>query len=164
MNIFCTSSDPVIAAQNLDDKRLVKAVLETAQLLSTALYNLGYWTSNLYKPTHANHPCTLWAGRSRGNFNWLVLHGLALNEEYKYRYMRGGHRSTTVILNCAEAFKECKLDRLGMEPFVNCTNISGNVNIVKLYQTYMIQSKWNPETKWTRRGPPSWYKPIKVAA
>jgi hypothetical protein len=166
MNIFCLDSDPIKAARFLDDKRCINQVKETAQILSTALYNLGYWASNLYQPTHRHHPCIRWAGKSRGNFDWLVLHGLALNEEYKHRFGNGlshGHKSTEVILNCVQRFKDCKLDSLGMTAFTNCTNISGNIGVVKLYRLYMIQTKWsNPlsKPKWTKRGPPSWYKNV----
>jgi len=160
MNIFASDTDPVKAAQNLDDKRVVKMVLESAQILCAALYNLGYWKSNLYKPTHVNHPCVKWAGRSRGNFHWLVLHGLALNEEYKERFFSiYPHKSTSVILSCAEIIKGVPLDELGMTPFANCTNISGNISTVKKYRAYLSQTKWRgSNAKWTVRGKPSWYK------
>lgn len=160
MNIFASDSDPVKAAQNLDDKRVVKMILETAQILSTVLHKLGFGRSYIYKPTHSNHPCVIWAGRSRGNFNWLVLHGLALNEEYKERFFKiYPHKSTSVILSCAEIFKGIPLDALGMTPFPNCTNITGNISTVKKYRAYLTQTKWrgsNP--RWTVRGKPSWYK------
>jgi hypothetical protein len=38
MNIFVTSDCPKLSAQALDNKRVVKMVLETAQLLSTAIF------------------------------------------------------------------------------------------------------------------------------
>jgi len=37
MNIFISDLSPIVSAQNLDNKRVVKMVLETAQLLSTAI-------------------------------------------------------------------------------------------------------------------------------
>lgn len=157
MNIFATSSCPVESAQALDDKRLVKMVLESAQLISTALSRLGYWHSNLYRPTHVSHPCARWAARSRGNFDWLVRHGLALAEEYRYRYGRE-HQSSFVIQACAKAFKKCPLDELGLTPFENCTNITGNIPVTSRYRQYLIQEKWrNSDPRWTRRGPPVWY-------
>jgi hypothetical protein len=163
MNIFSSDSDPVVCAQNLDDKRVIKMALESAQILSTALHNLGHWSSNLYRPTHATHPCVHWAGHSRGNFNWLVLHGLGLGEEYKYRFGASReHQSCSVILNCAEAFKLCRLDRFGMTPFANCTPFNGNDSTVNRYRLYLTQ-KWDAsEPRWTKRDRPKWYK-IKVA-
>lgn len=157
MNIFATSTDPVECARALDDKRLIKMILETAQILCSALANMNCPTEGLYKPTHRNHPCVRWAGAARGNFNWLVLHGLALNEEYKFRYQKNDHKSTSVILSASEVFsKHSSLDVQGMTPFANCTNITGNLPVCKTYQLYMVQSKWDDKTTWTRRGRPNW--------
>jgi hypothetical protein len=33
-----------------------------------------------------NHPCTIWAAKNIYNTAWLIVHGLALCTEYKYRY------------------------------------------------------------------------------
>ena len=68
--------------------------LETAQLLCTALYR--YDVLAPYKPTHTNHPTTLWAGDSSAHFCWLKLFGLALCREYTWRYNRI-HTSQSVI-------------------------------------------------------------------
>ena len=162
MNIFALHSDPVKAAEYLDDKRVPKMVLESAQILSSALDNLGLWKSYLYKPTHKSHPCVRWAGSSRGNFEWLVMHGLALGVEYKRRFgATKDHRSVKVILDCAERFKDCRMDVLGMTRFCNCTNITSNgTDVVSLYRQYMRQSKWGLLTKWTNRGKPDWYVPL----
>ena len=68
MNIFVTNDCPIISAQALDNKRVVKMVLETAQLLSTAIFinsNVAY--DNIYKATHIKHPCTIWAASTIGN-------------------------------------------------------------------------------------------------
>jgi len=158
MNVFATDSDPVISAQNLDDKRLVKMVTETAQILSTALFRLGYWRSNLYQPTHNNHPVVVWAKSARGNFNWLVLHGLALGAEYRHRYgTSGDHRAVAVILNCAERFKDCPMDIPGMTPWSNCTTISAK-NVISAYRKYLTEKWDNSEPRWTNRDKPEWYK------
>lgn len=160
MNIFASDSDPVKAAQYLDDKRVVKMVLETAQILSTVLHKLGSGSSSIYRPTHSNHPCVIWAGKSRGNFNWLVLHGLALNEEYKKRFFKiYPHKSTSVILDCAKLFQKIPIDEKCMTPFPNCTNITGNISVVKKYRLYLSQTKWSDgKARWTVTGKPSWYK------
>ena len=94
MNIFILDPDPAIAAVSQCDKHIVKMPLETAQMLCTALS--GYVEETRYRPTHRNHPCTLWAGQSRANFMWLVQHGYALSSEYTRRYGRR-HKSEDVI-------------------------------------------------------------------
>ena len=76
-----------LSAQALDSKRVVKMVLETAQLLSTAIFiNSAVTYDNLYKPTHIKHPCTIWAAANIENWDWLFRHFIALCEEYSLRY------------------------------------------------------------------------------
>lgn len=98
MNIFYLSNDPAEAAHWMVDKHVVKMILETAQLLSTAhrlldgekigkKYVLHDMRENIiYKATHINHPSAIWARQSVENYNWLYDHLYALGEEYKYRY------------------------------------------------------------------------------
>ena len=66
MNVFILDTNPHAAAKMQCDKHVVKMCLETAQILSTI-------TGGPYKPTHANHPCTLWAKANRTHFNWGQL-------------------------------------------------------------------------------------------
>ena len=79
MNIFALSSDPFESAQMMCDKHVVKMIIETAQLLSTAhrvldgeqytdktsngrsiqrwrLTDAYDMENSLYKATHINHP------------------------------------------------------------------------------------------------------------
>jgi hypothetical protein len=90
MNIFITSCNPYIAASHLDDLRLNKMILETAQILSTVIrshggYIVDQYNNILYKSTHANHPCTVWARKKIDNFNWLLKYFNALHDEYLAR-------------------------------------------------------------------------------
>jgi hypothetical protein len=99
MNIFVLDDNPVTAAQQQVDKHVVKMPLESAQMLCSALIRYGS-TDTPYRQAHKNHPCTLWAGDTRTNFNWLITHGIALCEEYTSRYGRR-HKSQDVIEWCA---------------------------------------------------------------
>lgn len=96
MNIFLLDRDPTLAARYHADVHVVKMVLETAQLLSTALHINSASVPNLYKPTHHNHPCTLWAAASPDHAHYLATLGLALATEYTYRYGKL-HKSTGII-------------------------------------------------------------------
>jgi len=86
MNIFAVESCPIAAAQSLCDAHVVKMILETGQMLSTVQSLYGESDERLYKPTHKNHPCTIWARESKQNYEWLYLHFLGLADEYQYRY------------------------------------------------------------------------------
>lgn len=84
MNIFVLDYDPQKAAEYHCDKHVVKMCLETAQLLCTAYAKHGEEAP--YEPTHANHPCAIWAAQTITNYRWLWKLGIALCEEYTYRY------------------------------------------------------------------------------
>lgn len=110
MNIFYLHKDPKIAAQMQINKHVVKMILESAQLLSTAHRvidgfeeiklsingrRLKTWThpnptlnSLLYQSTHVNHPCAIWVRQSNENYMWLYEHFKALCEEYTRRYKK----------------------------------------------------------------------------
>ena len=80
MNIFVLDSHPVTAAQ----------------MLASALHRYGIDEALLpltkagtpYKSTHPHHLCTRWAGDTSTNFDWLCMHGLALCDEYYFRYQK----------------------------------------------------------------------------
>ena len=75
MNIFYLDEDPILAAQMHCDKHVVKMILESAQLLSTAHRLLdGNKLADergLYKATHINHPSSIWVRKSSENYYWL---------------------------------------------------------------------------------------------
>jgi hypothetical protein len=79
MNIFVLDSNFKKCDQFHCDKKVVKMILEYAQILSTVLRLNGIDYG--YKKTHANHPCTLWIGKSLCNWKWLRELAKALNTE-----------------------------------------------------------------------------------
>ena len=96
MNIFVTDSCPSQSARNLPDKHIVKMPLETCQMLSIIYSDWYYGVGKLYKAdgtpyrtahgAFRSHPCTQWAAANQYNLAWLIMHGLALCEEYTLRY------------------------------------------------------------------------------
>ena len=94
MNIFFLHKHPVIAAQMQCDKHVVKMVLETAQMLSTAARAQGHDVG--YKSAYPKHPMTLWVNQSANNFRWAWLHGMSLAKEYTNRYDKI-HKSQEIL-------------------------------------------------------------------
>jgi hypothetical protein len=74
-------------------------VLESAQMLSTALRQHGVEDDMLYRAAYTKHPCTIWAGESDANFAWLLVHGMSLAHEYTRRFGKT-HKSQGVIERC----------------------------------------------------------------
>lgn len=99
MNIFYLDKCPQKAAQYHCDKHVVKMVLETAQLLSTAHRVLDNPTDDiLYKTTHVNHPSSIWVRSSISNYSWTYMLFMYLSDEYEERYNKQ-HKSWIKLRN-----------------------------------------------------------------
>lgn len=158
MNIFVTSPDPKESAIALDDRRLIKMCLESCQIMSTVMHSYG--AKGPYKPTHANHPCTKWAGINNKNFDWLRLHAACLCEEYNKRFKKHHACYNYVILEFTEfLFHSNKLPRsYNMTEFVNCTPFKHIKDVHEAYRQCLLD-KWQKDKrfpKWTGRPVPEW--------
>lgn len=82
MNIFALDHSPTISAQFHCDQHLHKMILESAQILSTAIWlrkeNRYFPPNFLYLPAYSHHPVILWATKSPDNMRWIIelAHGL----------------------------------------------------------------------------------------
>ena len=71
MNIFYLDEDPRLCAQYHCDRHVIKMILESAQLLCTAVNILAGEQVTPYKSTHVNHPCSIWVRESFDNWNYV---------------------------------------------------------------------------------------------
>mgnify|MGYP000411443597 CR=1 FL=1 len=158
MNIFASNDSPIVSASALDDKRVVKMVLETAQMVSAVAHRYGD-KGPWYKPTHANHPCTLWAGECDGNLIWLTEHGLFLADEYTKRFDKR-HKSTDLLFAGATFAYSGAMPQGKRTEFANCTPYK-DMPVTEAYRRYLAD-KWTADKrppKWTLAEPPSWFTP-----
>jgi hypothetical protein len=87
MNIFYLHYNTRRCARYHVDRHVVKMILETAQLLCTAIIIItNDENTGFCKATHKNHPCAIWVRKSKANWLWLKELGLALCKEYTLRY------------------------------------------------------------------------------
>lgn len=99
MNIFPLHRNPILAARSLCDNHTSKMTLESCQMLASAAIRHGATPDMMpltdkgtpYKGGYHKHPCTVWAGDTRANYEWLCWHGLAIAKEFFKRY--GSHHS-----------------------------------------------------------------------
>ena len=101
MNIFFLDFDVKKCAVYHCDKHVVKMILETAQLLCGVHHVVELQYEIPYKLSHKNHPCAIWSRESLSNYLYLCELGLALCEEYTYRYGKR-HKSQDVIEWCLD--------------------------------------------------------------
>jgi hypothetical protein len=153
MNIFACDNQPETAARHLPDKLVVKMPLECAQMLCTVAWKRG--KSAPYKPTHLNHPCVVWVGKTAGNWRWLVEHGLALCQEYTRRYNKI-HASESVIEQVAKFGPKSG----ELEPFVLVMpdEYKKWKDPIKCYRAFLVAEKTRYAT-WRKPSVcPKWWK------
>ena len=96
MNIFHLHKVPKVCAEYHCDKHVVKMILETAQMLSTAYQKHCGLDDYLYKPAYPKHPMTIWVGDSIENYKYALMLGTELGKQYTKRY-RKIHKSSNII-------------------------------------------------------------------
>lgn len=157
MNIFVLSNDPRECAQIHCDKHVVKMIVEYAQLLSTAhrVLDGDAWADevSLYKKTHVNHPCAVWARQSNNNYIWLHCLLTALCDEFEYR--RNKKHSTSKIL-CYLTNLPLSIDvgPLTLKPLCMPDEYKVDNDPVKSYRNYYKHGKAGVVSwKWGRSEP-----------
>jgi hypothetical protein len=180
MNIFVVDNCPKIAAQNLCNKHVVKMIVETAQMLSTAhrvldgtpyidktahgrkVTRYRHWytnfETNLCKAAMINHPCTKWCMTSIANYRWLYEHGCELMSEYTFRYNK-----THAMERLYKLFLIAEPGYLHINGMMNFTPFAQAMpdkykdkDAVVAYRNYYIGDKARL-AQWTKRNPPEWY-------
>ncbi len=159
MNIFYLDHNIESCANYHCDKHVVKQILEYFQILNTTLHVKGF--SSPYKPTHINHPCTVWARKSKQNLNYLESLFIFLCEEYTYRYGK--------VHACEDKWREWyyMIER--------CIDVLPDVGFsypplvmpeqykkdcpVESYRLYYLGEK-GKMLKWTRRSKPYWAREV----
>jgi hypothetical protein len=156
MNIFVLDNDVRLAAQYHIDKHCVKMVLETTQLLNNAMIIGSPAYEPVYKQTHKNHPCSIWASESLDNFEWLAELGLALCKEYTLRYSKI-HKCQSIIKGFRMQAKDLVLPKIGLTPYRLCMPDQYKVESpVESYRNYYRGDKAYI-AKWTKRSQPDWW-------
>ena len=163
MNIFATSQCPIQCAQEMTNVHIVKMILESAQLLSTAHFVLDGIQVG-YKPTHKNHPCAIWCRETSDNYRWLYGHFKALLDEFTFRTGKL-HKSGEQLYTLR--FLPENITRNIPTPFALCMPEEfarlGLFDQTKAYQAYLNVkfAEWRSRDKpikveWTNRAKPSW--------
>ena len=159
MQLFVTSPDPVLAARDLDDARVVKIALEAAQILCTALHHHGKPAP--YKPSHAHHPITKWVIASPSNALWAHRHGLELCSIYT-RWRNREHKCEGVLREIADSFDFGVADD-SPASFQNSARGHGldftHLPVLEGYRCYLT-ARWltgKMVPRWTDRSIPTWF-------
>jgi len=158
MNIFVLDDNIRKCARYHCDQHVVKMILESVQIMCTALNKKGFTTP--YKSTHMKHPCVLWVEESYDNFIWLSKLTLELNDEYKYRYKKDSDHNSIKVLT---EISEIQFESRGLTEFAQAMPEKFKVpgDAVSAYRNFYLGEKMK-FAKWTRRRKPYWIKDSQI--
>lgn len=176
MNIFFLDWNPQLAAQYHNDKHVVKMIVESTQMLSTAhrildgefttyVNNYGktkkHWQldeyryeSNLYFATHYNHKCNVWVRESSANYLWLYRLYRALCDEFEYRY-NNVHKSSMLSGLLEQLPQNIPIDEITHVPLAMNDEFK-KVNPIESYRDFYFHDKYSFSI-WSKRETPQWF-------
>jgi hypothetical protein len=186
MNIFVLDSDPVLAAQYQCDKHVVKMIVESAQMLSTAhrlldglcipdtvanpktgkIRTKKSWklenqelNSILYTVTHPGHPSTIWTMESLTNYLWHYQHFCALCDEYTFRY--GKKHATDTKLRFVLDEAPANIPEGPATPFrlamKSNPECMNPADPVESYRKFYQTKQGRFKMAWSKRSAPAWF-------
>jgi hypothetical protein len=180
MNIFVLDKDPKQAAIEHCDKHVVKMIVESAQMLSTAHRILDgdeckrpsksgkrivqYWELPddrehiLYKAVHMKHPCTIWSMESSENYKWHWDLFSYLCDEYTYRY--GKIHSTDTLLRDKLEQLPTNIPHGQMTKFKLAMGSNPECMFedpIKSYRAFYKTKQARFSMDWTNRKTPQWW-------
>ena len=180
MNIFVTDPCPKRSAWILDDRRVNKMIIESLQMMAYAIARYSEDPNHLPKTKlgkpykvngpHKKHPCSVWAGNTRENFLWLLMHTIELIREKEKRYPKG---ATTKFYRLAviQCFKSRRLIfKKHLQGFQNSSLHKDISDACLAYRLTMVH-KWETAKeksniekrisllpRWSNTRPPGWYE------
>lgn len=177
MNIFFTSPFLSECARALDDKRLNKMIVESSQMISTAIRlehgttgnlftrslkcknNYPYclpeeWTGSYYRQgeidlvTHPNHPCTIWTRENNHQFNYHILLLNCMLQEYKHRFHKFHGCGNKVDTFVSYLQGECHVNEM-IHPATYIPNCSGYEPDPDVFTAYRksMLDKWENDSR-----------------
>jgi hypothetical protein len=162
MNIFYLDKSFAKSAQYHCDKHVVKMILETAQLLSTAHRELDgdeYADKvSLYKSTHKNHPSAVWVRSNQNAYNWAFMLLYNLCAEYTKRYNKT-HKTSKLLNSLVYKPENIKFSSWNdtLTPPPQCMpDEYKHENTVTAYRNYYFGAK-KSFAKWAYSATPDWW-------
>ena len=173
MNIFVLDNDAATSARMMCDKHVIKMIVESCQLLSTAHHVLDgeellvvsnkrkyksyiCTKKNICKATMINHPCTIWVRQTRANYLWLWRHAYALCKEYTRRYGKV-HKMESMLMD--ELYDPpINITKAKLTPFAQAMPEQyQHENAVVAYRSYYINEK-SRFAAWNYSEEPEWWQ------
>lgn len=169
MNVFLLDEDPVLAAQMLCNKHVIKMPSESANMLLLAIREqfdipLPFSKNGKHiKLTHKNHPASIWLRESLENYRWGLANFIAMCDEYRNRYKRD-HFSSNYINFIENAALKLEFARTEHTRFKGCFGDFNQMlcdvkDPIDAYRRYYCLDKWQFAFWPSKDKVPAWYFP-----
>lgn len=174
LNLFHVHEDPVECAKAYFDVHVGKILIESCQMLSTAVRHWHKlrpgiaredYVNSLYITTHPNHPMNVWVRASYENWFWTLEHAIALHEEHQSRFAR----THATYGNCLAYLMHESINQLMVQalpyyktPIPRCMpeRYRVSANVILCYRYYYRYGKDSVFHRWTYRPEPAWFGDI----
>lgn len=178
MNLFILSWNLKLCVQWHFNSHVVKMPIELAQLLSTAYWilcpskKLEKWREKglIYRPIrNKNHCCAVWTRQHINNYKFVCQFGLALCDEYYYRYGKEKNRqhATRKIIehlykNIPDNFPKCQEPlitswKVTLPPLAMPDKYKVEGKTLTSYRNWYRSDEKSHITKWKKRDIPEWF-------
>jgi len=178
MNIFYIEENPADIAKSLIDRHVVKMILESAQMLSTAhrlldgvktggnkpkfllageeydLTNCSILNPVCYQVAHPSHPSTVWTMKCKENYDWHFQLFVEMVKEYTCRYGKE-HSCERLIPFLRNAPKNIK-SGVFTPPTPAMPDKYISKDVLQSYRDYYANEKWR-FARWKYRAIPQWF-------
>lgn len=171
MNLYTISDNPVLCIQSLDDFLLTRTIVESAQLLSTAIQEneaIKVKPEGIYKSFNPSETHNVWIRESKYNYKWVFLYFIEGLKEFKRRTGKN-HKAWDVSRNLMEY--ETYFPDIPMTPFPRkfkkeLSQYDELMNMKDTFEAYRnyLNIRWDEmitegrEPSWTNCEKPSWRK------
>ena len=164
MNIFAIEGnnnkiDWSKSAKSQDNYRVVKMILESTQMLCSALNILIGEQVTPYRTTHKNHPSTKWVRESSANFESLMEHTMSMLEEYTERFNRI-HKCAAVVEQVIDLFDPSHFPSHSPTPLPLCMPDEFKTeDVVTSYRKFYASK---PKMRYAKSKVPPWFSSFRT--
>lgn len=155
MNLFLTNHDIVKAVMSLDDRRLIKQILECKVILGVATENKTGYAKHPVVDYYKDYPA------------FVACYAIMACYEYEYRFYKQ-HAYLGYFLKVLAASDPSVIpDFLYVEGRKNTDSYIRTTNPYEVVARFRVKlcNKWNTDKiapKWTLREKPEWYKECRI--
>jgi len=162
MTVYITDDDPAVCATDLADHHVRSKIVDTSRILAAALRRHGIAGPMLPRVTEeeVNGPFAVWAAADWNHFVWLGLYGLALVDEFDFRFSGGDPAMAAIMAagNIGNLMLDGEPDMPKVWPCLGTeAGYTSDVTVFNAYRKALTDLYRDRDSvSWTNTKPPRW--------